>query len=125
MADDEVKKVVYVVDRVLTKPGRAREFVGRYLAEYAPGARDRGMTLEHVLVSPPIWFDDAPNTVTVTWTLPSPLAWWQMTWKGRPDPALGEWWTDIGELVHERSRSVAASADDVDALCALDGHSGV
>jgi len=108
---------VYVIDRVVTKPGQAREFVDRYLAEYAPGARSRGMTLERVLVSPPIWFDDRSNTVTVTWSLPGPQAWWQMTWRGRPDPTLGEWWSQIGELVEERTRSVAAAADDVDILC--------
>ena len=40
-----------------------------------------------------------------------------MTWKGRPDPTLGPWWESIGELVLERTRSVAAAAADVDALC--------
>lgn len=108
---------VYVIDRVVTKPGQARVFVDRYLAEYAPGARSRGMTLERVLVSLPIWFDDRSNTVTVTWSLPGPQAWWQMTWRGRPDPTLGEWWSQISELVEERTRSVAAAADDVDILC--------
>jgi len=117
MADPEAANAVYVVDRILTKPGQARAFVDRYLAEYAPGARERGMTLEHVLISPPIWFDDTPNTVTITWTLPSPMAWWQMTWKGRPDPALGQWWSEIADLVLERSRSMAAPAHTVDALC--------
>ncbi len=114
-----VNRVVYVTDRVLTKPGMGRRFVDRYLSEYAPGARERGMTLEHLLVSPPIWFEDQPNTVTATWTLPSPLAWWQMTWKGRPDPELGQWWARADELVQERSRSVAAAAADVDTLCAM------
>ncbi|AMO61434.1 hypothetical protein [Mycolicibacterium phlei] len=113
MADGEV----YVIDRVVTRPGCAREFVDTYLAEYAPGARERGMTLRDVLVSPPIWFDDQPNTVTITWSLPSPLAWWQMTWKGRPDPTLGAWWDRIDALLLERNRSVAAAAADVDALC--------
>lgn len=108
--------VVFVIDRVITRPGCARLFVDRYLAEYAPGARERGMALRDVLVSPPIWFDDEPNTVTITWTLPSPLAWWQMTWKGRPDPALGQWWSQIGDLLAERSRSVAAPATAVDGL---------
>ena len=75
------------------------------------------MTLRDVLVSPPIWFDDQPNTVTVIWTLPSAQAWWEMTWQGRPDASLGEWWSRIDELVTERSRSVAAAADDVDGLC--------
>lgn len=108
---------VFVVDRVVTRPGCTREFVDAYLTGYAPGARARGMALQQVLVSPPIWFEDQPNTVTVTWALPSARAWWEMTWQGRPDPAVGEWWTGVGHLVAERSRSVAAEADDVDGLC--------
>jgi hypothetical protein len=108
---------VFVIDRVVTQPGCARTFVDTYLAEYAPGAHARGMTLRDVLVSPPIWFDDQPNIVTITWSLPSPQAWWEMTWKGRPDPTLGPWWDGIGELVEDRTRSVAAAADDVDPLC--------
>jgi hypothetical protein len=108
---------VFVIDRVVTKPGRARTFVDIYLAEYAPGARSRGMTLRDVLVSPPVWSEDLVNTVIISWTLPSAQAWWEMTWKGRPDPALGEWWSQISELVTERSRHVAGAADDVDGLC--------
>ncbi|OBG98235.1 MULTISPECIES: hypothetical protein [unclassified Mycobacterium] len=108
---------IFVIDRVVTRPGRARKFVETYLAEYAPGARSRGMTLRDVLVSPPIWFTDQSNTVTITWALPSAQAWWEMTWKGRPDPTLGQWWDRIEELIAERSRSVAAAADDVDPLC--------
>jgi hypothetical protein len=113
MADREV----FVVDRVVTIPGRGSEFVDRYLTEYVPGARERGMTLRDILVSPPIWFTDQSNTVTITWSLPSARAWWEMTWKGRPDPRLGEWWAGVDQLVAERSRSVAAAADDVDGLC--------
>lgn len=108
---------VIVIDRVVTRPGCARRFVDTYLAEYAPGARDRGMTLRDVLVSPPIWFDDDLNTITITWTLPNVQAWWEMTRMGRSDPKLGEWWSQLGELVYERSRSFAAAADDIDGLC--------
>ena len=75
------------------------------------------MTLRDILVSPPVWFTDQSNTVIIRWSLPSAQAWWEMTWKGRPDVSLGEWWAAISTLVQERSRSVAAAADDVDALC--------
>lgn len=75
------------------------------------------MTLRDVLVSPPMWFDDRPNIVTIIWSLPSPQAWWEMTWRGRGDPELGHWWDEIAELVQERSRTVAAAADDVDGVC--------
>ncbi|MEH3140555.1 MAG: Dabb family protein [Mycobacterium kyogaense] len=106
---------VFVVDRVTTAPGRAREFIDAYLTGYAPGARERGMNLRDVLVSPPIWFPDRTNVVTITWTLPSPQAWWQMTWQGRPDPALAGWWSGVADLVVDRTRSVATTAVEVEA----------
>ncbi len=65
MADE----TIYVVDRVVTKPGCARKFVEAYVAEYVPGGRRRGMTLDRILVSPPVWFDEDCNTVTITWTV--------------------------------------------------------
>lgn len=108
---------VYVIDRVVTRPGCAREFVDAYLSDYAPGARSRGMSLQHMLVSPPVWLAEGTNTVTAIWSLPSARAWWEMTWQGRPDAALGQWWSQIAELVMERTRSVSATADDVDGLC--------
>jgi hypothetical protein len=109
--------VVFVIDRVITQPGCAKRFIDAYLAQYAPGARARGMALRDVLVSPPVWFEDQSNTVTITWSLPSAQAWWEMTWMGRPDPTLGQWWDDIADLVQERSRTAAAAAADVDRLC--------
>jgi hypothetical protein len=104
---------VLVIDRVVTAPGCAQAFIDAYLSGYAPGARERGMDLRDVLVSPPIWFDDRPNVVTITWSLPSPHAWWQMTWQGRPDPAVPRWWGSISDLVIERSRDVATAAENV------------
>ncbi|WP_336085560.1 hypothetical protein [Nocardia sp. SSK8] len=107
---------VYVIDTVVTKPGRARDFVDAYLRDYAPGARDRGMRLEHLVVSPPVWFTDAPNTVIATWTLDSAEDWWAMTWRGRPDESVRGWWTRAQEWILDRSRHTAAPADEVDGL---------
>lgn len=110
---------VFVIDRVITSPGSAQAFIDAYLDGYAPGARARGMTLRDVLVSPPIWFDDRTNVVTITWSLPSAQAWWQMTWQGRPDPSVARWWETVGEFVVERSRSVATAAGAVDGAPAV------
>src|SRR5262245_25141890 len=108
---------VYVIDHVVTHPGRGREFIDRYLAEYPPGAHERGMTLRDILVSPPVWFTDQSNAITIRWSLPSARAWWEMTWKARPDADIGHWWADISTLLVERSRTVAAEADDVEGFC--------
>ncbi|KMO82759.1 Stress responsive A/B Barrel Domain protein [Mycolicibacterium chlorophenolicum] len=105
---------VFVVDRVTTAAGCARDFIDAYLTGYAPGARERGMTLRDVLVSPPIWFPDRTNVVTITWVLPSPLAWWQMTWQGRPDPTIAQWWDGVGDLIVDRTRSVAGAVEAVE-----------
>lgn len=113
MAEGEV----FVIDRVVSRPGRAREFIDKYLAEYAPGARERGMTLRSLLVSPPIWYEDQPNIVTVTWSLPSAHAWWEMTWKGRPNPQLGAWWDSVDALILQRDRTAAAAYEDIERLC--------
>lgn len=106
---------VFVIDRVVTAPCCAQKFVDAYLSGYAPGARERGMALRDVMVSPPIWFDDRSNVVTITWALPSAQAWWEMTWQGRPDPAVARWWESVADLVVERTREVASVADDVTA----------
>ncbi|MFE6923475.1 hypothetical protein ACFVAV_20795 [Nocardia sp. NPDC057663] len=107
---------VYVIDTVVTKPGRARDFVDAYLREYAPGARERGMTLERIVVSPPVWFPDESNTVIATWALDGAEGWWEMTWRGRPDPAVRRWWAAVDELVVHRTRSTGAEAADVERL---------
>lgn len=108
---------VFIVDRVVAAPGRAREFVSSYVSHYVPGARARGMTLDHILVSPPIWLDDASNTITATWTVDDVAGWWDMTRLGRRDPALAEWWSGIDSLILERTRSMAGEAADVEAMC--------
>ncbi len=112
MADEKI----FVVDRVVTKAGCARAFVDKYIAEYAPGGSERGMTLDRILVSPPIWSDDETNVVTITWTVDGVESWWQMTRQGRRDPDLGRWWSRMDELVIERSRTMAAESDDVEGL---------
>lgn len=108
---------IHVVDRVVVEPGRAREFVDAYLQEYAPRARDAGLTLDRVLLSPPVWFEDESNTVTATWTVDGQTQWWQSAIARRFDPGVAQFWEKVAPLVSERSRSMAAGVDDVDGLC--------
>lgn len=107
---------VYLVDRVVTEPGSARAFVDAYLAEYAPGGRSRGMTLDQVLVSPPMWLDEDSNTITITWSLDDVASVWGMIRAGRGDPGLAEWWSRMEPMIVERSRSMSAAAADIDGL---------
>ncbi|MGV9709051.1 hypothetical protein ACWDTI_00090 [Gordonia sp. NPDC003424] len=110
-------RTIYVVDQVVLQPGKGREFIDAYLSEYAPGAVDRGLTLDRVLVSPPVWLDDEPTTVTALWTVAGPAAWWHAAIRGRHDLSTVQWWESVAPLIVRRSRSMAAAAADVEGLC--------
>ena len=77
------------------------------------------MTLRDVLVSPPIWFDDQANTVTITWSLPSAQAWWEMTWKGRPDPTLDRGGTASPNWSTSGTHTLAAAAATTSTVSAM------
>ena len=104
---------VYIVDEMEVVPGRAREFVASYLEQYAPGARARGLTLDRILVSPPVWLTDQSNTVTVTWTITGADAWWQQRWAAGRDPAVATWWATADESLVSRRRTTSSALDDL------------
>jgi hypothetical protein len=108
---------LYLIDRVVLRPGAARAFIDAYRTGYVPSARARGLTLERILVSPPVWIEDETNTVTATWTVSGTTAWWAAAVRGRHDPAPAQWWESVASLVVERSRSMASRAEDVEELC--------
>ncbi|WP_254699131.1 hypothetical protein [Rhodococcus sp. SGAir0479] len=107
---------VYVVDELVVAPGRGREFLTSYLERYAPGARRRGLVLDRVLVSPPVWLDDQSNTLTVTWTVPGADAWWQQRWAAGRDPDVAAWWADADAALVSRRRTTSCALDDVAAV---------
>lgn len=108
---------VYVVDELVAKPGDGRALLDAYMADYAPGARARGMTLEQVLVSPPLWADDQPNTLTITWSVAGAAGWWAMRLAAGADPGAVAFWKAAAERLVSRARRFAAAPDDVEALC--------
>ena len=109
--------IIYVIDQVVLEPGRARTFIDAYLSDYAPRVRERGLTLERILVSPPVLIDGETNTVTVTWTAAGTRSWWAAAVSARHDPVPAQWWASMAPLIVERTRSMAAHAEDVEGLC--------
>jgi hypothetical protein len=107
---------LYTTDEIVARPGQALAFLSAYMERYAPGARARGMTLERVLVSPPMWLEDQSNTLTITWTLPGTPAWWAMAMQGRFDPGVAAWWREADAMVVSRRRHFSAAQQDVEAL---------
>jgi hypothetical protein len=109
--------MVHTIDEIVAKPGEGKALLGDYLARYAPGARARGMTLEQILVSPPMWLDDQSNTLVFRWSLVDAAAWWQMRFVGGNDPDVAAWWTDVDARAVSRRRFFASDPADVERLC--------
>lgn len=109
--------MIQVIDEIVARPGEARALLDDYLARYAPGARARGMILEQILVSPPMWLDDQSNTLTIRWSLADAAAWWQMRAVGGSDPDVAAWWAEVDARAVSRRRSFAADPADIEALC--------
>lgn len=107
---------LYIVDRVVLRPGRVREFIDAYVRDYVPGARSRGLELDRILVTPPVWVDGEEHTVTATWLVDGPGQWWQAAVAGRHDPAPARWWHSMAELIIDRTHSTEARAEEISEL---------
>ncbi|WP_305094140.1 hypothetical protein [Prescottella sp. R16] len=112
----DLLSTVFVVDEMVAAPGRGRAFLDAYLERYAPGARDRGLVLDRILVAPPVWLDDGSNTVTVTWTAPGTDAWWRQRWAAGRDPDVAAWWAWADTELVRRERTTACAADALAAV---------
>ena len=105
---------VFVIDDLIAKPGRGEALLRAYALRYAPGARARGMTLVHQLVSPPYWLPDGSNRLLFVWSVPGPASVWQMKHMGRQDPELVAWWNiEAPQLLASRTRAICAEPGDL------------
>lgn len=108
---------VHIIDELVARPGEGRRVLDDYMTRYAPGAKARGMVLDRVLVSPPVWMDDQPNTLTIVWTVAGAGGWWAMRLGASADPDVAAWWAEAGDRLMSRRRSFAAAPEQVEALC--------
>ncbi|AGH48805.1 MULTISPECIES: hypothetical protein [Sphingomonadales] len=108
---------IYVIDEIVALPGKGRALLEAYHERYAPGARARGMALDRVLVSPPMWLDDDSNTITISWTIQGAPAWWGMSFQSRNDPGVADWWAEVDEMIVRRSRHFATAESDIAEIC--------
>jgi len=108
---------IHIVERISTRPGAARAMAEAIRRDYLPLAGERGMTLDRILVSPPIFDPELSNEVTVLWTVPDAKAWWLMAKSGRADTRAADFWRSHADLIVERHRSMATGDEQVEEVC--------
>jgi hypothetical protein len=102
---------IFIIDEVTPHPGMAEEFLRLYMERYAPGARSRGMQLEHTWVSPPVWLRHHTNTLSIVWSVEGAREVWATFIAGRLNESLVSWWwMDAAALVQTRTRRIMSEA---------------
>jgi hypothetical protein len=108
-----MSQIVYIIDEFVAAPGKGQALLAAYKESYVPGAEARGMTLERIIVSPPVWLDEASNRITISWTVQGAGGWWGQAVQSRYDPSVGAFWPSIESLIVSRNRHFGAAEEEV------------
>lgn len=95
---------IIVIDEVWPLTGMVEAYRDAYLSDFAPRARQRGMTLEAVLLSPPVILEEGGNRITFIWSLPDAPAFWTMRFAEYDMEKV--WWEDGAKMAHRQERSI-------------------
>ena len=107
---------IYIVDRIVCKPGMGREVYDMYLERFEPIAAERGMKLDHAVIAPPIWLTDdvSSNTLEFMWAVEGYPAFAGAITYGNAEAAA--WWADLETRAVSRDRSYFATDADAEVL---------
>ena len=83
---------------------------------YREKAEGYGMTLKSTLVSPPVWLDNASNTIEVTWAISGFNGWAAMVNASRYDAETLAWWREVRGKVLEQDRSYYAKEEEMEVI---------
>ena len=111
MADE-----IYIFDQIVVETSKSDQLCARYMRDYAPDARSRGMTLQAAWRSPPVEIPGRSVTLHFLWSVVGVSAWWQMRLgASRADPNLDvavegddgklAWWRLVDSIALSRNRT--------------------
>jgi hypothetical protein len=107
---------IYIFDEIVVETSQSEQLAARYMRDYAPDARSRGMVLQAAWRSPPVAIPGRSVTLHFLWSVAGVSAWWQMRLgASRANPDLdvaveGDdaklvWWRLIDSIALSRSRT--------------------
>lgn len=107
---------IYCIDRFTTKPNQGPDFLAYFLDNYLEKAQSYGMTLKGTLVSPPVWLDNASNTIELVWAINGFNGWAAMVNASRYQPETLDFWREVRTRVVAHDRSFFGRESDLEVL---------
>jgi hypothetical protein len=107
---------IYIFDEIVVDTAQSESLAARYMQDYAPDARSRGMTLRAAWRSPAVEIPGRSVTLRFLWSVAGVGAWWQMRLgASRANPDLNVavegddaklgWWRWVDSIATSRKRT--------------------
>lgn len=113
----EEENVVYIVDRLVTKPGEGKAVYDDFMENLKPIIEGAGWKFKRATVSPAMWLDTDSNIIEIEWTMADIVQEaWAYSSATRYNPEYVQWWIDIRDHLVSNDRVYSASVSYMEVL---------
>ncbi len=109
LADTGEENVIYIVDRLVAKPGDGKAVLDDFMANMKPLIEGAGWRFKRATVAPAMWLDTDSNIIEIEWTMGDIVQEaWAYSSGTRYNPEYVQWWTDIRDRLVSNDRVYSA-----------------
>jgi len=109
LADTGEESVIYIVDRLVAKPGDGKAVLDDFMANMKPLIEGAGWRFKRATVAPAMWLDTDSNIIEIEWTMGDIVQEaWAYSSGTRYNPEYVQWWTDIRDRLVSNDRVYSA-----------------
>ncbi|WP_282191834.1 hypothetical protein [Adlercreutzia caecimuris] len=109
LADTGEENVIYIVDRLVAKPGEGKAVLDDFMANMKPLIEGAGWRFKRATVAPAMWLDTDSNIIEIEWTMADIVQEaWAYSSGTRYNPEYVQWWTDIRDRLVSNDRVYSA-----------------
>lgn len=113
----EEENVVYIVDRLVTKPGEGKAVYDNFMENMKPLIEGAGWKFKRATVAPAMWLDTDSNIIEIEWTMADIVQEaWAYSSGTRYNPEYVQWWTEIRDHLVSNSRVYSAPESYMEVL---------
>ncbi|WP_302961964.1 hypothetical protein [uncultured Adlercreutzia sp.] len=117
LAETGDENVIYIVDRLVTKPGEGKAVYDDFMATMKPLIEGAGWKFKRATVAPAMWLDTDSNVIEIEWTMADIVQEaWAYSSGTRYNPDYVQWWTDIRDRLVSNDRVYSAPESYMEVL---------
>lgn len=113
----EQENVIYIVDRLVTKPGEGKAVYDDFMENMKPLMEAGGWKFKRASVAPAIWLDTDSNIIEIEWTMADIVKEaWAYSSANRSNAEYQQWWVDVREHLVSNDRVYSAPESYMEVL---------